>query len=86
MKLEVHKKVKDPKAIKKAKAMLMQLEQGAIHARKTHKFSYRVLEVHRGLRLLERIPGVFELLTHEAYNKLVDKRRYSEAQDVPRGW
>ena len=84
--LEIHKKVRDPKAIKKARLMLGQLAAGEICARKTNKFKYRVIEVHRDIRLLDRIPGVLELLTHESYNKLVDKRRKLNAGSVPRGW
>lgn len=86
LKIEIHKKVKSPQVIKKAQEMLKLLESNDIRARKTFKFKYRVLEVQKDFRLLERIPGTFELLTHETYNKLVDKQRKVDINNSPRGW
>lgn len=62
---------KFPKNIQeRADDLLKQFEAGILHARKSHKCKYLVIEVTRSYRLLNR-GNKWELMSHETYNKKI---------------
>ncbi|MET2951301.1 hypothetical protein ABXV18_24775 [Vibrio owensii] len=60
------------RVIEKANKVFEQYQSGEVKARSTMKHSYDCIEVGINYRLLDRGNG-FELMSHEDYNRLIDK-------------
>ena len=56
------------KIVTKANELIRKYENNEIHARKSHKCAYKVLEVTLRYRLLNKGKG-WELMSHERYNR-----------------